>query len=212
MKKYWSLYLVAFFTAIIAAVAIYMAADILDVPVKILTRDPYRAAKVPPYFAYFSLLGSTIWLIVGSVTLTTGLIATKLLHSRLADDSIYRLVALGGIISLIMALDDILLFHDALADVLGIPEILFHLFYMIFIVFMLIYSQAVIRLTPWVILFSALACFALSSLIDLWMTLPKDLDQSEDVFKFCGIVLWAFYFLSVSWIFVKEHGSREKQD
>lgn len=207
MKTYCSLYFAAFFAAIIAAGAIYGVADILDVPVKILTRDPYRAAKVPPYFAYFSLLGSTIWLLAGAATLMTGIIAWKLLRCRLSDVSTYRIIVLGGIIGLVMALDDILLFHDAFARAVGIPEILFHLFYFIFIVSMILYSRDVIRLTPWIILFTALACFGLSSVIDLWLSLPKVLRQSEDVFKLCAIVLWAFYFLHVSWAFVKERSS-----
>ena len=210
MKTYWSLYLTAFFTAVIGAGAIYGVADFVDVPVKILTRDPYQAAKVPWYFAYFSLLGSTIWLIAGSATLMTGIIARKLLRCQLSDVSTYRIIILGGIIGLIMALDDILLFHDKLVDRFGTPEILFHLFYLIFIVLMINYSKSVIRLTPWILLITALAGFGLSSVIDLWGTLPMELDQSEDVFKFCGIVLWAFYFLGVSWDFVKGHSSSLK--
>lgn len=207
MKTYCSLYLAAFSATIIAAGVIYGVADILDVPVKILTRDPYRAAEVPSYFAYFSLLGSTIWLIAGTATLMTGIIAWKILRCRLSDVSTYRIIVLGGIIGLIMALDDILLFHDAFADAVGIPEILFHLFYIIFIVSMILYSKDVIRLTPWIILLTALSCFGLSSVIDLWHSPPKVLHQSEDVFKFCGIVLWAFYFLHVSWAFVKGRSS-----
>jgi hypothetical protein len=207
MKTYRSLYLAAFSATIIAAGTIYLAADILDVPVKILTRDPYRAAKVPPYFAYFSLLGSTVWLIAGTATLMTGIISRKILRCRLSDVSSYRIIVLGGIIGLVMALDDILLFHDAFADALGIPEILFHLFYFIFIASMIIYSRDVFRLTPWIILFIALACFGLSSVIDFWPSPPKVLNQSEDVFKFCAIVLWAFYFLHVSWAFVKGRSS-----
>ncbi len=207
MKKFWLIYLAAFVTAIIGAGTIYLVADMVDVPVKNLTRDPYRAAKVPAYFAYFSLLGSTIWLIAGSATLVTGIIARKLLGCRLSDVSTYRIIILGGMIGLFMGLDDILLFHDEFADIIGIPEILFHMFYLIFIVSMILYSRSVIGLTPWILLFVALACFGLSSVIDLLKIFPTGLRQSEDVFKFCAIVLWAFYFLNVSWIFVKERSS-----
>jgi hypothetical protein len=145
-------------------------------------------------------------LITGAATLMTGIIAWKLLRCRLSDVSTYRIIVLGGIIGLVMALDDILLFHDAFARAVGIPEILFHLFYFIFIVSMILYSRDVIRLTPWIILFTALACFGLSSVIDRWPP-NKVLHQSEDVFKFCAIVLWAFYFLHVSWAFVKGRSS-----
>ncbi len=202
-RTHLSLYVSAFAAAAIAAAAIYVAADILGVPVKILTRDPYRAAEVPPYFAYFSLLGSAIWLIAGTATLTTGLIARNAWRCRLSGGGPYRIIILGGIIGLAMALDDTLLFHDAFAGAAGVPEILFHIFYSIFIASMTFYSKDAIRLTPWGILFAALACFGLSSTIDLWRSLPETLRQSEDVFKFCAIVLWAVYFLQVSWDFVK---------
>ena len=202
MRKYLFLYIAAFSAAIISAVVIYVSADILDISVKTLTRDPYRAAQVPAYFAYFSLVGSSIWLITGTATLTTALIAHKTLGCSISDSSVYRIILLGGIIGLIMALDDIWLFHDAVADQLGIPEILFHLFYAIFLLSLIVYSRNVFRLTPWLIFFSALACFALSSVIDFMYSSPGMISESEDVFKFCAVVLWAFYFLYVSWDFV----------
>ncbi len=109
---------------------------------------------------------------------------------------------LGGIVGLIMALDDILLFHDVFARAIGLPEGFVHVLYSIFIVSMILYSRDAIRSTPWGVLLAALACFGLSSVIDLWRSLPEALDQSEDVFKFCAIVLWTTYFLPVSWDFI----------
>ncbi len=49
LKRYWRLYAGALLIAVIASAGIYFAADSLGVSVKILTRDPYRAAEVPPY-------------------------------------------------------------------------------------------------------------------------------------------------------------------
>lgn len=201
----WRLYLTAVLTAGAAAVAIYLVADHFEVTVKVLTRDPYRAAEVPPYYAYFSLLGSTVWAIAGSATLMTALVARKLLGCRLSDESSYRLILLGGILTTFMALDDILLFHDELAEIIRMPELLFHAFYLGYILSMIIYSRKVILSTPWLLLFAALAGYGLSSVIDLWRTSPEIVDQSEDVFKICGIILWAYYFLAVSWSFVREH-------
>ncbi len=202
------LYAAAFSSALLAAGAMYAAAELLDVPVKVLTRDPYRAAEVPPYFAYFSLLGSTIWLIAGTATLTTAVVAARVLGCRLRDAGPYRLVLLGGMIGLLMALDDILLFHDAVARAIGIPEILFLLFYILAIGAMILYSRAEILSTPWIVLLAALACFGLSGLIDLWRSLPASLSQSEDVFKICAVILWAFYFLYLSWSTVTAVPSR----
>ncbi len=202
MKQASRLYIAALSAAVVVAGGIHSSAYFLDVPVKILTRDPYRAAEVPPYFAYFSLVGSTIWLIASAATLATGVAAWRIFRCRLTDRSVFRIVALGGAIGLLMALDDILLSPGVGASALGFPEILFHLFYFFSIVSMTFFCRVVLRSTPWVILLAALVCFGLSSVIDVWRSLPEALGQSEDVFKICGVVLWAFYFLYVSWTLI----------
>ncbi len=205
MKNQYLWYLVAFFAAVFGAIAIHVAAGFLDVPIKILTRDPHTAADVPAYYAYFSLMGSTIWLISASSTLMTAMLVRQMLNCRLSDNSTYRIILLGGILSMIMAVDDILLFHDTVAAAVGIPEILFYLFYGSFIGSIIYFSRGIIGSTPWILLIMALGCFALSSGIDLWKIFPEVIEQSEDVFKFCAIILWGFYFVGLSWDFIKSH-------
>ncbi len=202
------LYIVAFSTAALGAGAIYVTASILEVPIKILTRDPYRAMEAPAYSGYFSLLGSAIWLIASTATLTTGIVARAVWRCRFSDTGSYRLVILGGGISLFMALDDILLFHDAFARSVGMPELSFHLLYATSIIAMIVYCRDCFRSTAWPILFAALACFGLSSTVDLWSPASETLNQSEDVFKFSAIILWASYFLHVSRVLVNERVNR----
>ena len=213
MRKYIPHYLSALVLAIIAAASIYVTANILDVPVKKLTRDPYLAARVKPYLGYFSLLGSSIWLIGGTATLATAVFARKVLGSKFSDESPYRIILMGGAIGLVMALDDILLFHDAWASSVGIPEMWFHYFYVLCFAGLLIFSRKVFRLTPWPILLASLAGFGISSAIDI--EFPEAIDswissQSEDVFKFCGVVLWTFYFLYVSWAYLGGAGIKKQ--
>ena len=164
-------------------------------------------------FGYFSLLGSSIWLIAGTATLAAAVFARKVLGSKFSDESPYRIIVMGGAIGFVMALDDILLFHDAGARSLGIPEIVFHYFYVLCFAGLLIFSRKVFRLTPWPILFASLAGFGISTGIDIefskiinsWFS-----SQSEDVYKFCGVVLWAFYFLYVSWAYLGQAGKRKQ--
>jgi hypothetical protein len=161
---------------------------------------------VPPYHGYASLVGSSIWLIAGTGTLTTAVVGWKLFQRRLSDCSTYRVIVLGGIIGFVMALDDILLFHDEYADYFGIPEVFFPVFYLICIIILIVYSRKVFGLTPWLLFFSSLVCFGLSVILDdLGPRMGID-SRSEDVFKICGIVLWAFYFLRVSWDFIAAAG------
>ncbi len=199
LNRYWRLYAGALLIAVIASAGIYFAADSLGINVQILTRDPYRAAKVPPYYAYVSLLGSTIWLVAEAGTLTVSLFAKRALHARMSDDSTYRIIVIGGATGMIMAVDDILLFHDALATRVGIPELLFHGFYLLCFLFLIGAARGLLLRTPWILFFSSLACFGVSSVIDEFILSKGRLNESEDVFKFSAILFWAIYFAQVCW-------------
>jgi hypothetical protein len=199
LHRYWLLYTAALLIAVIASAGIYSIADSFNVSVSILTRDPYRAAQVPPYYAYISLLGSTIWLVSGASTLTVGLFGKRAFRARMSEDSTYRIIVIGGATGMIMALDDILLFHDAFADRLGIPELLFHGFYLLCFLFLIGAARGLLLRTPWILFFLCLACFGMSSVIDEFISFEGAFDDSEDVFKFSGILFWAIYFAQVCW-------------
>ena len=98
-----------------------------------------------------------------------------------------------------MAVDDILLFHDALADWVGIPEFLFHGFYLLCFLFLIGAARGLLLRTPWILFFASLACFGVSSLIDEFISSSGRLNESEDVFKFSAILFWAIYFAQVCW-------------
>lgn len=179
------------------AITIGVAAH-LDISVKILTRDPYRAAQVPPYFAYASLLGSTIWLIGGTTALTSALVCRCVFNCRLKKPGLYQLVLPGGVIGLFMGIDDILLLHDAWADATHFPEIIFHIVYSGAIGLMILYGRKMIPSTPWLLLAGALAGYGLSSIVDNMPIFPETIHEAEDIFKLCGIVLWSCYFVVIS--------------
>ena len=122
MKRYRPLYAGAILLVGLMATVVFFAADTLGVFVRILTRDPYSSAGVPPYYAYISLLGSAVWLVSGSSTLAVILFAGRTFGARMSDDSAFRIVVIGGATALVMAVDDILLFHDVFAAAIGLPE------------------------------------------------------------------------------------------
>jgi hypothetical protein len=202
LNRYWRLYAGALLIAVIASAGIYFAADSLGINVQILTRDPYRAAKVPPYYAYVSLLGSTIWLAAGAGTLTVSLFAKRALYARMSDDSTYRIIVIGGATGVMMAVDDILLFHDAIADWVGIPELLFHGFYLLCFLYLIGAARGLLLRTPWILFFASLAFFGVSSVIDEFVSSKGRLNESEDVFKFSAILFWAIYFAQVCWDYI----------
>ncbi len=206
LKRHLGLYLTALMLGLATAASVYLAANHFGVSVKILTRDPYRAAEVPPYYAYASLVGSTLWLVSGAATIATAIVGYRALGARFSDNSTYRILVLGGALGLIMALDDILLFHDAFAEKVGLPEPLFHILYAALFVALFWCSRAVMAATPWLLLLGVLGGFGASSVIDNVFSLAPGLRDSEDIFKLCAIVLWALYFGHVCWEFAGNAG------
>jgi len=204
--------LAAFGAATLAFAGIFLVADLLGVPPKILTRDPYWAAKVPPYFGYVSLVGSTLWLAGSLVAVTTALACRAVLGERLRDRPMSRMLLAGGLLGAVMAVDDVLLFHDAGADFLRIPEVLFHVVYGAGAAALLIGCRRAVLRTPWVLLVASFACYAGSSLADGWRRPPMFVKQAEDVIKFSGIVLWAFYFPWVARMFARAEALADEQD
>jgi hypothetical protein len=211
MIKRWDIqYIAAFAVAIFAASVLYLSAGTLDVDVQILTRDPYKSAGVQLYYGIFSLLGSVIWLISSTVAVTTAVVARRRFHSRLSDVSTFRILALGGALGFILALDDVLPIHEAFVDLVGIPALFLPGIFLSLGLAVIAYSRAIFRWTPWRILAVSFLCLCLSIGIDLAddrFSRLAALDQSQDAFKFCGIVLWAFYFLATARRFVADFGS-----
>lgn len=202
LKRNWRIYTGGLLICLVASGGIYLVARHLGVSIMILTKDPYRAAGVPPYYAYISLLGSTIWLLSGAGTIITGLFAKRALGARLSDESTYRIIVIGGLTGMLMALDDILLFHDAWADRLGIPELLFQAFYLFCFLYLIGTARRLILRTPWVLFFLSLGCFGVSTIIDEFTSFSGLIDESEDIFKFDGIVFWSMYFAQVCWTYM----------
>ena len=130
--------------------------------------------------------------------MTVGLFASRVLQARMSDDTTYRIILIGGVTGMMMAVDDILLFHDAFANVVGIPELLFHGTYLLCFLLLIGTARGLLLRTPWVLLFAALACFGLSSVIDEFMRGGR-IYESEDIPKFIAIIFWAIYFARVCW-------------
>lgn len=194
--------------AVLVAAFAYLAAAALNVPPKILTRDPYLAAKVPPYYGWLSLVGSGLWLTGGLVPVATAQAVRTAAGRAQVDGGLYRLLLFGGLLGTAMAVDDLLLFHDAGADYLRIPEKLFHLTYGAAGLALLVGCRRALLRTPWVVLVAALAGFALSSGMDALRRPPDFLKQAEDVPKLAGITLWTAYFVHLSWLFARDARAR----
>jgi hypothetical protein len=165
-----------------------------DIAVASFTRDPLAIVDAPPYLGFLSNLGIILWSAAAAVCL----FAFSLLSRRGASGDIRAFVLLGGLISLLLLLDDLYMLHEYFYPRLGIFEKLAFAGYGVLVLVYLIGFRRKIGDTRFVYLFCALGFFALSLIID---RLPETMlpmhHLFEDGSKFLGIVCWLSYQASV---------------
>lgn len=165
-----------------------------DIAVANFTRDPLAIVDAPPYLGLLSNLGITLW----SAATAICLFSVSLLGKRGAPGGVRAFVLLGGLISLLLLLDDLYMLHEYFYPRLGIFEKLAFAGYGVLVLGYLIGFRRQIGDTRFVYLLCALGLFALSLLID---RLPETLlpmhHLFEDGSKFLGIVCWLSYQASV---------------
>lgn len=169
---------------------------ITDTPIGDLTRDPLATAELPFYVGFISQLGLIIWSACASVTLFSALMIPDSAESRAM-----KFFLLGaGLFTVFLALDDAFLLHEELFPKFGISEILVYGVYFSLLALFLYTFRKIVIATPYIILLTALACFALSIGIDELPleTLGINPFLLEDGFKLMGILAWCLYFLRVS--------------
>jgi hypothetical protein len=164
-------------------------------------------AGYPFYLGLYSNLNMIIWgFATGVLWFTYWMIRQNRPDFRLAS-----FILASAVTTTILYLDDFFQLHERVfPDYLGIPQLLVFTVYAAWIIaFLAIYIRT-IRMTDSFILFSALAFFGLSFLIDLFqerMLLPGH-HLWEDGLKCMGIVGWSAYFIHLSFISVKSLLSR----
>lgn len=104
------------------------------------------------------------------------------------------------LLTLFLGIDDMFMLHDELAH-RGIREEYFYLFYGIWLMATIAYFKKRIMQTlyPLILVYGFL--FGLSILIDKFLV---EAYLSEDLLKFAGIINWSFYWITASYLIVKE--------
>ncbi|RUY10915.1 hypothetical protein EN991_26400, partial [Mesorhizobium sp. M7A.F.Ca.US.005.03.2.1] len=110
---------IAWRLVVLAAAAINVAmllaalfvAQIRGLDAWIFYRDPSAAAGVGFYTGWISSLGASLWIGSGAATLFAGLLTRR-----------WDCTFLGGL-TLLLGLDDLLLIHEDVLPIVGIPEI-----------------------------------------------------------------------------------------
>lgn len=123
-----------------------------------------------------------------------------LLRSRSVQDQTSRFLLAGGIVTLILALDDLFMLHEVVfPDNLGVPEEIVYGTYAALILWLVVAFRKIILRTSFLLLILALAGFGLSvgsDAIAPYVAIPG-MYLLEDGGKLFGIVSWSAYFTLV---------------
>lgn len=179
--------------AIYVATAIVLLAVGLQrwVPIAFLLRDASQVAKYPFYIGLVSHLGVLLWSVAASISLFSATLAR--------DRGLARLLLTGGLLTAVLALDDLFTLHESVfPDYLGIGEKVVLGAEMLFAAAFLLGFVRVILRTDFLILGLAIAFFAGSELFDQDF-LSQGLNYLlDDGLKLFGIVSWTTYFVRTS--------------
>jgi len=169
----------------------YLFSIFFDIPFGDLSRDPSAIYGADPFIGMLSNFGVIFWSISAGICFFTYFLINKQKNSY---DKI--LIAYSGFISLILLLDDLLMFHDKIIPYfLGLSEVYLFLLYGILIIFYCIFFLKTHLKTNYMVLVISLGLFGTSLIIDLF---PFQIDSNsriiyEDGVKFLGISFWTCY-------------------
>jgi hypothetical protein len=155
-----------------------------------ILKDPAAHTGFPFYLGFFSHVGVLAWWTAA----VSCLIAAAVLWTR--HKPAWAALAVGGTLSAVLGLDDLLLLHEEVfPNYLGVPEVFIFLIYACWVLIYLIRFRVFHLSMGWQLLALALAFFSLSAFMDLtnivwspWWGLVL-----EDGFKFTGVCSWATY-------------------
>ncbi len=173
-----------------------LVARLTDNPIWKLAKDPADVIQFQPYIGMLSNWGALLWMTTAAICLFTAVIL-KTSRARLQT----RLfIFFSGVLSLLLAVDDLYMFHDrVLPRVLNIHEYFFYMLYIILILaYLVAFTREILR-QDFILFVIAFGFLFLSrrflfrfSFLDEYMT-------TGDMLKYFGIVFWlAFYYRAAS--------------
>lgn len=165
-----------------------------------LTQDPTTVLEGPFYIGALSNLGNVLWTSAATVCLLSALALPSLI-----DNGWRRYLLVSGVFTVVLLVDDLLLVHDEiLPRYAGISGELYGVSYVVGMLAFLVGFRRRIAQTNWPLLAAALACFGVSTVVDLGSSplgeimAPSFVILVEDGTKILGIGTWLAYFVSVS--------------
>jgi len=189
--KIWITIGVSIFISLGGAGFTVLVATLTNNPIWKLAKDPAEVIGFSPYIGMLSNWGVVLWMGAAAICLFSAV----LLKRQKASRSTFTFIAVSGVFSLLLGMDDLFLLHDRLFPKLfDIPENYFYFLYLLaFLVYLLCFVRQIIKYEY--LLFGAALLFFLMSR-RVFVTLPF-FDQfmtTGDMLKYFGIVFWLAFF------------------
>jgi hypothetical protein len=179
--------------AAVAALLIGGGAYVLKVtgqPLNILVRDANAIAHQPNYFAALEHAEILLMNGAGWIALFAALFCRK--RTR-------RFLFLGGLLSLLLAADDLYMFHES-AWRIHVPEQAVFGLHAVLLSLLVLTNFRHFLKTPFLLLGVARVLFAAAIVIDAKEYTPFGLPGgSEDCLELAGICFWSVYFAKCAW-------------
>ncbi len=156
-----------------------------------LTSDPAFATNSKFFIGILSNIGVMLW----SSTTAICFFSAAALHSNTASSGLWRFFFWSGMLSLILTLDDSLMFHERLFPrYLNVPERLVYLTYIMSgIAYIVFYFKRILK-TDYILLVLAIIFLGSSVIADQFMEFSDIEYLVEDSLKYTGILFWLAYF------------------
>lgn len=198
-KAIYPFVLKLFIPALAVILLMVLVRIFFDIPFHTMTLDPVQimaGLRGNPFCGCLSNLGVLLWCSTAAVCLFS---AACLLSGGRREEGYF--LACSGAVTLILMLDDFLLFHEIVFPrMLGIPgEFLFVSYFLAVGIYLYRFKREILR-TDYILLVLAFIFLGISFGADLLPFRIRGQFLVEDGSKFMGIVSWMGYFLRVCYL------------
>ena len=168
-----------------------LVAELTGNPIARLAKDPAQVVGYEPYIGMLSNLSVLLWFATAVVCFFTEIILRK--SGAALRPRLFMLAT--GTLSLILALDDLFLFHDViLPNTLEIGESFFYLIYLISIILYVLVFLRDIHQKEYVLFWISFLLLFYSRGFQFLLPFLREYATPGDMLKFFGIVFWLAFF------------------
>jgi hypothetical protein len=160
-----------------------------DIELYKLSSDPAEITKTPVYYGLISMVGFA----VGGAGVGAALVGWLVSRRTGVGHAQGTLLGQAGLLMAVLVVDDVVEFHEDLAQDVGLAQVLVVLVYAVAALALVIANRRAIRSTEWILLLLAGFCSAASVVVDSGVFGTAGGPYVEDAFKFGAITLLTAY-------------------